>query len=561
MIGDEYLQVRAQLGTALFSLSTVAHGLEMGRDVLQSLHDIRASLREPFLFILLGNAKSGKTSLANALFGQEMLPTGAQTAEDKVHLFKYGPEEKTVQINDHLIEYQHPGTVLRDFNIVDTPGILHPEKEAVIRQFLPATELVLFVFSINDPWEPSAWELLKTIGMASANNVIFVLQQCDLRDDFEVNAVTRHLEQTLHEKFSPDCRIFPVSAKKAFLSKTTGTDREGLLQQSGFSALESYINDTVTQSDARKERLRHICRTGQALLAEAGEKNKETLACIKKEIEQLSELKVGLEERKEQSFRQINGILWTLAQSYERLQKHGEQLLQQFLPVQLMPKFTVKPPQEKIPQSLDEGLQESIQRQIQSAIELLAADLQKVLRQVYESTVKRFPTAIEGTYPGEFIQDRMELLLSIQSTLTDNMSEVHLQWQMTEFFTETAEWLQIHRDAGPNGVTTALACFVAGDFSRALAGAAASAGSISGLMKRGKIQMQFRAEMAHHREELLAAMETHLRRATSQFYKEAGESLQPLQVFHTAQKTIYEARTAMVAQIRETFGQTERGLG
>ncbi len=85
-------------------------------------------------------------------------------------------------------------------------------------------------------------------------NIVFVLQQCDLRDDFEVNAVTRHLEQTLHEKFSPDCRIFPVSAKKAYLSKTTGADREGLLQQSGFRALESYINDTVTQSDTRRGR-------------------------------------------------------------------------------------------------------------------------------------------------------------------------------------------------------------------------------------------------------------------------------------------------------------------
>jgi len=561
MIGDEYLQVRAHLGTALFSLSTLAHGLEMGRDVLQTLHDTRAGLREPFLFIVLGDAQSGKTSLANALFGRKILPPVAQQAGDKIHLFKYGPEEKIEQINDRLVECQHPDTLLGDFNIVDTPGTIRPEEEVVIKQLLPSAELVLFVFSINNPWEPSLWELLNIFSTTPARNVVFVLQQCDLRDDFEVNAITRHLEQTLHEKFSPACRIFPVSAKKAYLSKTTGADREGLLQQSGFSPLESYINDTVTQSDARREKLRHICRTAQAILADAGQKNKTTLAFIKKEIEQLGELNFGLEERKEQSLRQVNGILWTLAQSYERLQKHGDQLFQELLPVSLIPRFKATPPKEKIPQSLDEELQESIQRQIQSSIELLAADLQKTWRQLHESVSKRFPAGNDASQPGKFTKDRAELLQGIQTMLMENTSVVHQQWQMTEFLTETAEWLQIHRDAGPGGVTTALACHAAGDFSRTLSKAAAAAGSISGLMKRGKIQAHFRAEMAHQREELLAAMETRLRRATEQFYKEAGESLHPLRIFFTAQKTIYEARAATVTQISETFSQTGRGLG
>jgi len=560
MIGDEYLQVQAQLGTALFSLSTLAHGVDMGREVMQTLQDLRAGLREPFLFVVLGGPQSGKTSLVNAFFGQEIFPFADQAAKGKIHLIKYGPEEKQVMEDDHLVEYHHTNTLLRDFNVVDTPGHFAPEQQAMTGQYLAASELALVVFPIINPWATSAWEPLKLLEGSPLKNVVFVLQQCDLRDDFEVQAVTRHLEQTLHERYSSECRVFPVSAKKAYLSRTTGTDREGLFQQSGFGALESYINDTVSQSVPRQEGLRSICQAAQTILTAAGEKAAVTLAFIKKEIEQFEQLNSGLEERRDQSLRLVNGMLWTLAQSYERLEKHGEELLQRLLPISLFPRFTKSPPKEEIPQTIEGELQDSIERQIQSSVELLAADLQKTWRQLHESIGKRFPIEIEAVHSNEYLQDRKDLLNGIQSMIGENMSGVHLQWQMTEFFTETAEWLQIHRDAGPAGVVSALTSYVAGDFSKTLAEAATAAKSITATMKRGKIQARFRADMAHCREELLAVMEGQLRRAIGHFYDEVDESLQLLKIFHPAQRAIYEPRITTVKQLKETFEKAAASL-
>ncbi len=147
---------------------------------------------------------------------------------------------------------------------------------------------------------------------------------------------------------------------------------------------------------------------------------------------------------------------------------------------------------------------------------------------------------------------------------------LHLQWQMTEFFTETAEWLQIHRDAvsraGCGNVPALARASCGGDFSKTLAesgGGIGSERSRAALMKRGKIQAHFRAEMAHWREELLATMEGHLRRAIEQFYKESqDESLQPLQGFYVF-RTKIDLRGAggRIAEWRSKWRETLRQDG
>src|ERR1700677_800044 len=253
MIGDQYLQIRAQLGTALFSLSTLAHGLHAGRDTLQTLQDLRGSLRDPFLFLVAGDEKAGKSSLVNALMGKEIIPESTPGSRDRIHIYKYGPEAEETPVYEQFIEHYQPDTLLRDFNIVYTPAssIITHQHLAIVDQLLPEVDLVLFVFSITNPWSPSSMEFLSHIAAKPPKNTLFVLQQCDLRDAMEVDAVAKHLVQTVSGKFPGGCRVFPVSAKKAFLSKTTGTDKEGLFQQSNFGALESYITDITAGCEHR----------------------------------------------------------------------------------------------------------------------------------------------------------------------------------------------------------------------------------------------------------------------------------------------------------------------
>lgn len=569
MIGDEYLQARAQLGTALFSLFTLARELKTGPDILQKLNDLGSELEEPFLFAVIGEAKSGKSSLINALFGREICPPDSRTATDKIRVFKYGPEDKDEEVTDRITDCHRPNPILSDFNIVDTPGTdgLAPEHQTIVKQLWPVADLVIFVFSVTNPWAAPAWLLLKQIPGEQFKNTLFVLQQCDLRDEVEVDAVARHLEQNIHEKLSRECRVFAVSAREAWLAKTTATDREGLLRRSNLGALEAYIHDTVTNGEASLGKLRRIRRALQLILRDLGGQARSAFYIVRKDIEKLVELNLALGELKEQSMRQTGGVLWTLVQSYERAQKHGEELLRQRLSFAKTIRFLLKKStsgRKSLP-SIDAPLRDSIRRQIQDAVELLGAGLKGAWKQLHDSLHKRFDAGIQTAHPPDVINERNELLRQIEATLVKKMAKQQIEQQMRRLFNETATWLGAPLGTssaeGLAKVVEALASAVSGDFAGVLAEAEMASQAPLAFAKRKKILGRFCVEMAHLREKLLSAVERHLYRGIDAFYGELAGSIHPLQDFGAAQRNIYEPMIARIRQLEESLDKMGADAG
>src|SRR5436853_2235382 len=122
MLNDTFFQTRADLGTALFALSTLAHDLHAPQETIRTLNELGTSLREPFLFVVMGEVKAGKSSVLNALFGREFCRVDVLPATDKIYVFKHGNEAHDVNVNERLTECYRPNSFLRDFNVVDTPG-------------------------------------------------------------------------------------------------------------------------------------------------------------------------------------------------------------------------------------------------------------------------------------------------------------------------------------------------------------------------------------------------------------------------------------------------------
>src|SRR5207248_5412647 len=132
--------------------------------------------------------KSGKSSLLNALFGQEFAKADVLPATDRVCIFRYAAEEKTVDVTPRLMERFLPIDFLHDFNVVDTPGTntMVTEHHRITEDFIPRADLVLFVFSVVNPWTQSGWDFLALVQQRWLKNVVFVLQQSDLREPNEV---------------------------------------------------------------------------------------------------------------------------------------------------------------------------------------------------------------------------------------------------------------------------------------------------------------------------------------------------------------------------------------
>ena len=187
-------------------------------------------------------------------------------ATDRVHVFKYGEQARDVPLHADLVEHYQPVAFLRDFNVVDTPGTntIVTQHQRITEQFAPLADLILFVFSVVNPWGASAWQFLEHLQRKWLKNVVFVVQQTDLREEREVQAIVQHLKQTAAGRFGQAFPVFAVSAKKAFLSKTSGVDKARLWEESRFGPLEDYINEIVGTGEARREKLRSIDRTARS---------------------------------------------------------------------------------------------------------------------------------------------------------------------------------------------------------------------------------------------------------------------------------------------------------
>ncbi len=96
---------------------------------------------------------------------------------------------------------------------------------------------MLFVFSVTNPWTQSAWELLDLVQKKWLKNIVFVLQQADLREPAEIEIIRRHLQDTALQKLGFTPPIFAVSARKALLARTTGVDKERLWKESELRAV------------------------------------------------------------------------------------------------------------------------------------------------------------------------------------------------------------------------------------------------------------------------------------------------------------------------------------
>ena len=257
MIGDDYFQLRSQLSSAITDLRAQAenHGVDL--DSLLILDNVQASLKEPFVFVVVGEVNVGKSTFLNALFGQDFSRTGIIPTTDKILFFKHGETVATVPVTPTLDEVHIPCDFLKDFHIVDTPGTnsIQDEHQQITERFVPVADLVIFVFSASNPWGASAWQFLEKVHRQWMRNVVFVLQQCDLRTPEEIQVITDYMRQLTQQRFGREFPLFPVSAKRAYLARSSGVDPEKLMTESGFPALEQHISAAVTNTAARRTKL------------------------------------------------------------------------------------------------------------------------------------------------------------------------------------------------------------------------------------------------------------------------------------------------------------------
>jgi len=234
-------------------------------DDLRHFREAREALSGLFLLVIAGEFNSGKSSFINALLGERVLPEGVTPTTDRINLLRHGPQVTETMPQAYLLERTHPATLLADLNIVDTPGTnaVIREHEELTRDFVPRSDLVLFVTSADRPFTESERVFLEQI-RAWGKKVVMVINKIDLLQNAEerrqvITFVRENAEQVLGEV--PE--VFPVSARGAQHARDAGD--EGAWETSGFAAMDDWLVNTLDQQERVRLKLLNPLNVGLRL--------------------------------------------------------------------------------------------------------------------------------------------------------------------------------------------------------------------------------------------------------------------------------------------------------
>ena len=573
MVAEKYLQLRSQLGTTLGSLVALAHQIGAPEDTLRNLQNLVTKLGEPFLFVVVGEVKAGKSSLLNALFGREFCKVDVLPTTDRIYEFKYGETDHDVQISDHVTALYRRIDFLKDFNIVDTPGTntIVANHQEITENFVPMADLIVFVFAVTNPWAASAWDFLRLIGQQWKKNIVFVVQQADLRDPHEVEIVSKHLDQTVLQILGASCPIFAVSAKKALLAKTSSNvDRDQLWSESHLGELEDWITKTVSQSEERGGKLRSVAQTAQVVAGGLRARLQGSLDMLKSDQEKLASIRSTFDSRKTQSQRQIGGVIREIEQAYDACRERGEKELEErltfFKTVKMV--FSGSRWEKDFQDKVESEVKKEVQTKIEHALSLLESDLRSMWQDLQDKVNVEFGSEtkkqVRAVMPG-FLTQRQEVLQKLQLTLLEQMSDAKIKEQLQSLFGETARWLRVPTSvAAAGGIATVIAALTHTallDVTGTVAGVAALTGTLYAVWRRKKTLRQYRDQMTEKRRDLTRAVESQLNHAIEAFYQEVGLTFSPLENFCDSEFKRHAPLRERIESLDLAFGSIKSQLG
>ncbi len=225
----------------------------------QTLASLRQNINEPFLFVVVGEVKAGKSSFVNALLQENICQTAAEPCTDKIQQIIYAEAEFQTEITPHLLKIGLPVEILKNLSIVDTPGTntIVANHQEITKEFIPNSDLVFFVFFAKNPYTRSAWDLLDYVNRQWRKKIIFILQQADLTKPEELSRNKEKLQEYAQQKGIESAIIFATSAELEFTGEIT---------QSGFIEVRNYIHDTLGKTGTQQLKLQGIIETSQEII-------------------------------------------------------------------------------------------------------------------------------------------------------------------------------------------------------------------------------------------------------------------------------------------------------
>jgi GTP-binding protein EngB required for normal cell division len=219
---------------------------------VERLGALLGEMDELFLLVVAGEYNAGKSTFINALLGDAVFAMGDLPTTRAISILRHGPAGPPEPAGEHTLVYRYPLDVLRDLEIVDTPGTNSIERmeEEITRGFVPRADLVLFVTSLLQPLTASELGFLSHI-REWGKKVIFVVNGVDRRNsDAQLDRVREYLVREVTSRLGGDApATYFVSALRALEARTAEGEAPPVDPRDEFPALERYLLDTLREGE------------------------------------------------------------------------------------------------------------------------------------------------------------------------------------------------------------------------------------------------------------------------------------------------------------------------
>ena len=373
-------------------------------------------LDELFLLVIVGEFNSGKSAFINALVGSKVAEEGVTPTTAQINVLQYGDtlDRKVREANLHVITA--PAEILREIHIVDTPGTnaIIREHEAITAEFVPRSDLVLFVTSADRPFTETERAFLEQV-RGWGKKVVIVINKVDILErEQEIEEVRGFVAESARTLlgFSPE--IFPVSSRLALRAKQGDPSA---WTASRFEALEHYICETLDSPGRVQLKLLNPLGVGAALTDRHAAAVRDRAALLKDDFATLDEVERQLSMYQSDLMRDFEFRIADIDRLLLEMEKRGHEFFDDNMRIgRFMDLLNRSRMQQGFEQQVVAEAPQQIERKVGELVDwLVDADLrqwQAVTKHLAERR-RQYQDRIVGDDSGRFHYDRTRLIDSV----------------------------------------------------------------------------------------------------------------------------------------------------
>lgn len=294
-----YQNMLTTVTTGIAELGNICTDLGMAEQA-GDMDQVRDRLQNHVFSVgIMGEFKRGKSTVINALLGQEVVPADILPCSATLNYIRWSPDKnaeihfkdggtQTVAVEeltnyvtkitaeseemaatvDHAVVHYPCMFCQNGVQIIDTPGLNDDDRmTAISEQVIPTLDAIIMVLAVDSPFSKSEAEFVRNKVMTSdLGRIIFVVNKIDHIDEDDVERVLadirKRIETSVLEKTAAvygkdseeykatrsklgEIRLLPISARNALKGRVKNDRRK--YEESGYPEFEAMLSKLLTE--------------------------------------------------------------------------------------------------------------------------------------------------------------------------------------------------------------------------------------------------------------------------------------------------------------------------